>query len=207
MIMDFRAVSVGDVVPGLGGGAGGLFLPGPGRWHALRVAPQREDQVEHWLGLRGVRAFHPVLRRVTRRCGREQAYDRRYLPGYVFARFPGEALVHRVLACPWIGGALCRSGGDWGILEPGKMRSIYAMRKLDAAQREAQAAAKARAREARQLRVGDGAMFRAGPLEGMTGEVVALSAAGGATLRLVLFGRENLVPVDAADLVALRKAG
>lgn len=182
-----------------------LCAPGPARWHALRVRRMREDQVEAWLARHGVYAFHPVVRRRVRVRGAVRDYDRRYLPGYVFARFPGPPAVHLVMACPWITGALCRTGGEWGVLDPDGLRAIHAMRRLDADRREAQAAARARAIQAAQLRAGDQALFRAGPLADYCAEVVELTADGGARVQLRLFGGDVLVTARASDLVRINK--
>lgn len=206
--VNFRALSVGDEVPaGALGGRAGLFTPGPARWHALTVRPQREDQAEAWLSLRGVYAFHPVLMRRTAVKGRVREYARRYLPGYVFARFPGEALAHRVLDCAHIVGAITLSSGEWGILNPAKLAAIHAMRKLDAEGEARRAAEAARRRQAAQLRKGDHALFRAGPFVDMTCEVVDLKGDGGVVVRIDLFGRATLADAQPVNLVPLRKQG
>lgn len=202
-IHSYRALQIGDCLPATDRGQ--IVIEGPARWHALKVQPQCEDQVEAWLSLRGVYGFHPVLRRTTRVRGKVREYDRRYLPGYVFARFPGEAVQHRVMLCPWITGAICAEGGYWGVLDPPDLQAIHAMRKVIAAHAEARAAKIAARRRAALVHVGDGAMFRSGPLAGIHGEVVALAATGGATVRLTLFGREVDISAQGEDLVPLRK--
>lgn len=201
---EIDGLSIGDVV-GFRAERQGLFLPGPARWHALRVRPQREDQAEAWLSLRGVYAFHPVrMRRITR-AGRIREYARRYLPGYVFARFPGDAMIHAVMTCPFITGALTRHGGDWGILEPRKLQAIYSMRKLDAQAMAAREAERARRRARAALRPGDAVMFKGGVFAGFPSEVVELCADGGFRVRFYLFGRETMVEADGADLVRTDK--
>lgn len=193
---------------GRGAGGGAIYRPGADRWYALRVVPQREDQAEAWLGLRGVYGFHPVLTRKARRFGKERQYHRRYLPGYVFARFPGDPLVHAVLACPFVTGALSfRLSGEWGVLDPAQLRAIHAMRRQDAEDRAARRADAARRRRASLVRAGDVAMFRAGPWAELQCDVVELRADGGARVAFRLFGREVLAEAVAADLVPLRKAG
>jgi transcription antitermination factor NusG len=181
-----------------------IFTAGPSRWYALRVTPQREDQAEAWLRLRGVYAFHPVLRRRVKQFGQWREYDRRYLPGYVFARFHGEPLVHRVRACAFITGALCRANGEWGVLDPSKLQAIHSMRKVDAeAERRRKDWITARPRVAQ----GDSIMFRVGPFAEMRGEVADLRGQGGVVVRVHLFGREHLIEADSADLLALRRSG
>lgn len=196
---------VGDVV-GACAARPDLVQGGPANWYALRVAPQREDQAEAWLRLRGVYGFHPVLQRKVHRFGKVRSYQRRYLPGYVFARFHGVPLVHEVLACPFILGALCHSSGVWGVLERSKLSAIHAMRSVDAQAKDARRADALRRRQAAALRQGDAVIFRDGPFEEVRGEVVALQADGGVTVRLVLFGREVDVGAPVGDVVALRIA-
>ncbi|WP_283178648.1 transcription termination/antitermination NusG family protein [Gemmobacter sp. 24YEA27] len=181
-----------------------IFTPGKPDWYALRVAPQREDEAEAWLGIRGVSAFHPVLARQVRRHGILREYHRRYLPGYVFARFKGEPLPHRVMSCPWIIGALCLSNGEWGVLERSGLRKIHAMRKIDAGQRDARAALRARRLAEARLRSGDGVMFRSGPFAGFRAEVVELKAEGGAMVKFELFGRETLIAATDDALIPLK---
>lgn len=200
----FLALSIGDTVT-LGSAKGAIVTPGPSRWYALRVTPQREDQAEAWLRLRGVYAFHPVLMRRVTRHGKARDYARRYLPGYVFARFRGDPVRHAVLTCPFITGALCRSDGQWGVLEPQKLAAIHAMRKVDAEGEAARFARDAARRAAAMARPGDTALFTGGAFAGAQCEVVDLSADGGATVRMRLFGGEVLVSARMGDLVSLKK--
>lgn len=200
----FLSLSIGDAVD-LDRAAGAIVTPGPARWYALRVSPQREDQAEAWLRLRGVYAFHPVLMRRVTRAGKVRDYARRYLPGYVFARFRGEPRAHLVLNCPFISGALCRSDGGWGVLEPARLRQIHAMRRVDAEGEAARVARAAQRRAASLARPGEAALFTGGAFSGARCEVVELNADGGATVRMSLFGGEVLVSAQAADLVGLRK--
>lgn len=200
----FLGMSVGDTLAPPQAAAA-IVTPGPARWYALRVAPQREDEAEAWLRLRGVYGFHPVLMRRAVRHGRRREYARRYLPGYVFARFRGEPVVHRVLACPFILGALCRSGGVWGVLEPARLRQIHAMRRVDAEAR-ARRLAQLRHRQARaQAQAGGAALFVGGAFAGARCEVVEIAADGGAMVRMRLFGGDVLVTAQAGDLVGLHE--
>lgn len=200
---DITGLAVGDLCGAIPADRA-IFSPGRARWYALRVTPQREDQAEAWLRLRGVYAFHPVLRRCVTRFGKVQEYQRRYLPGYVFARFHGDPLVHRVTACAFITGALCRANNEWGVLEPSKLAAIHAMRKVDA---EAEALRHRARRRLHGVEAGQAVMFRVGPFAEMMGEVADLRADGGAVVRFHLFGKEHLIEADSADLVPLRKAG
>lgn len=206
--MDFNAtgLSIGDVVPA-GCGPVTVYVAGPARWYALRVSPQREDQAEAWLSRRGVYAFHPVLMRKVRRMGKVREYARRYLPGYVFARFPGAAVPHRLIGRCGITDALRCSDGSWGVLEPSDLRALHAMRKVDAETEEQRRAIRAADRRAETVRAGERALFHAGPFVGTYCEVVELLPADGtAKVRLRLFGADMVVQVGTVDLVGVARA-
>lgn len=201
----YRSLSVGDIVPDAAAGRAPIVTQGPARWIALTVLPQREDQAEAWLALRGVYAFHPVLmRRVTVR-GHARDYARRYLPGYVFARFQGEPVRHLVMACDYITGALCDDRGGWGALASRELRALHAMRRVDAAAEARRSEAAERRRRAALVRAGDGALFRCGVFAGQTCEVVELRADGGAVVRLSLFGGEITAQARTEDMVPVRR--
>lgn len=200
-----RALSIGDRLPPASGRVA-LFEPGPAGWYALRVAPQREGWVEARLALFGVRAFHPVLTRTVVRKGIRKRQVSRYLPGYVFARFPGWPVIHEVLAVPHVLGALTVQSGDWAMIAPEDLRALYAMRQIQAAIEDAALAEAAKLKAARALRAGTNALFRAGPLSGLTCEVVEIAGAGDVRVRLRLFGADQVVIAQASDLVSLRKA-
>lgn len=200
-----HALSIGAVVPA-GDGLRAIVEPGPARWHALRVAPQREDQASAWLRRRGVYAFHPVLTRRATRFGKVREFQRRYIPGLVFARFKGEALMHRVLACPFITGALRRADGSWGILEPRRMGQIHAMRKIDIAAEEHRKSKSAQRRAATMVRAGESALFTGGAFAGRECEVVELDGDGGAVVRIQLFGGDVLATVCSDVLERPHKA-
>lgn len=180
-----------------------LCLPGAVRWHALLVAPQTEDQTEAWLQRRNVYAFHPVTTRKVTRAGKAREYHRRYLPGYVFARFPGEAIVGDVVSCPFIRGALLRSSGSWGVLNPSELRSLHSMRKLDQEAKVASRLEERRLRRSRNFRKGDRALFKSGAFVEQSCEVVEVLADGAIRLRLQLFGADVLTSANPEDLVAL----
>lgn len=169
------------------------------RWHCLTVLSQREDAAEAWLAKRGVYAFHPVKTRRTMIRGRVQETFPGYLPGYVFARFPARPIRHRVLACPFITGALAMQTGQWGVIVPASMRGLHSMRKPEDADRDAAQ------RRADTIRKGD----RVRILSGLTGvgqvtEVVEIRAAR-ARVRLRMFGSDipAEVPLDQLERVGL----
>lgn len=180
-----------------------IYVPGASRWYALQVEAQREDHAEAWLRLRGVYAFHPVMLRQVRVKGVMRDYARRYLPGYVFARFPGDPWQHLVADSPFIHGALRRSDGEWGILEPRKLRAIHSMRKIDAEAEAMRRGDMARAR----LQAGDRALFRCGPFADLPCEVIELQGDAGVRVRFRLFGREVLTSAATDTLISLNQGG
>jgi len=202
--MMHRPLSIGDRLPPASGRVA-LFEPGPAGWYALRVAPQREGWVEARLALFGVRAFHPVLTRTVVRKGIRKRQVSRYLPGYVFARFPGWPIIHEVLAVPHVLGALTVQSGDWAMIAPEDLQALYSMRDRDEAIEEVRKAEVARRRAARALYPGGAALFRSGPFGGSKCEVVEIEGTGKVRVRLRIFGVDTITQTHADDLVALRK--
>lgn len=169
-----------------------LYIPGPRRWHALIVPPQRETAAEAWLKVRGIYAFHPVKRQVTTIRGKRVERHQRYLPGYVFANVPGRMVWHRVFASPLIADAIRMQSGEPGILRAEDLRMIQAMRPRDEA---ADAAKAARAAAAKLFAPGDSVEITKGPLAGIRSEVVEIRA-GRAILQLTMFGSQREAEVD-----------
>lgn len=194
-------LAVGDAVPGPARTA--IYEDGAAGWFALITRPQKERAVEGWLAARGVYSFHPVLVRATRIRGKVVRSERRYLPGYVFARFPGAPVCHAVMAFPMINDAIRMADGRWGLLDGGDLRRLHGMRSVDveAARQERKDAD--RRRQAVRPRVGHGALFRSGPLAGQRCEVVSLDAVGGAVVRVTMFGGSSRVAAQEVDLVAV----
>lgn len=192
---------IGQVIPaGQDWDRRAIFEDGPARWHALCVPVMKEDQAEAWLKIRGVYAFHPIKRKQTKLRGKVIERKKRYLPGYVFARFPGRAIPNRVLECPFITDAIrlpnteVRPGilhpGEWAILSPHDLRGIHAMRAQEDAQH--------RAREnARRIRRGDRVRVLGGLMgeDGQEVEVLELKANGRVKFRIRMFGAD--VPAEA----------
>lgn len=170
---------------------------GEARWHALVTQAQREDEAEQWLHLRGVYAFHPIRRKATRLRGKVIERKKRYLPGYVFAHFPGPAIRHRVLDCPFIASAVTMQSGEWGILRPADLRKLYAMRDLDRAQ---EADRRAERKRARRIRPGDRVRILSGLwYEGQETEVIDVQG-GMAVVRVHMLGGERAATADVAKL-------
>ncbi|SHI90780.1 transcription termination/antitermination protein NusG [Wenxinia saemankumensis] len=200
-------LKIGDVVPAAPAGPGLILDPGrPDRWYALTTRPQCEAKAEAWLEKRGIYAFHPVLERTTVVRGRRRTTVSRYVPGFVFARFPGLPRAHEVTAGPFIIDALRDSHGGWGKLNPDGLRRLHSMRRMDQAAEDRRRRAAIRFAERNRLKAGDTALFRAGPFAGFHCEVVHLPAAGGLSVRLEIFGREMQTEVDECDLVRVDRA-
>lgn len=202
---DMDGLQVGDVV--LDGQRPAIFRAGDPGWYALRVAPQRETFVERWLFLRGVMGFHPVLTRRVVSNGKPRKQTTRYLPGYVFARFPGAPIIHAVQALPHILGAVTAANGSWAQLVPADLLALYGMRDLDSDIEEARKVSAMQRKRASALQAGKGALFRAGPMAGVACEVVEIAGNGDVRVRLRAFGSDRVVTASVHDLVATRKAG
>jgi transcription antitermination factor NusG len=200
--VNYLALAAGDRVVSEAG-PDTIFGPGPDRWYALTVRPQAEDLAETWLDRRGVYAFHPVLTRQATRFGRIKTHVRRYLPGYVFAKVPGDPVVHRFVAGPYITGALSRADGQWGILQPSQLRAIHAMRHRHEAAEARTLAEQQRRRRRTMIRAGDRILFQAGLFAGQSCDVVEIKGPGRAMVRLSLFGQEALIEADAGDMIKL----
>lgn len=173
-----------------------IFTAGAPRWHALMTAPQAEAKAEAWLKARGVYSFHPVTRRVVTIRGKAVSRVSRYLPGYVFARFPGEMVWHRVHACTHVHDCIRMASGQPGILRPDDLTALHAMRDRDDEAREAQ-------RHAAMIRRGDKVRVLSGLWSGQQTEVIAIRN-GKAIVQLTMFGADREVEVAMAVMV---KAG
>ncbi|MBU0642391.1 MAG: hypothetical protein KJ731_01810 [Alphaproteobacteria bacterium] len=202
----YLGLKVGDVIEDVANDRV-LFRPGLKRWYALLCRPQHEIQAERWLASRGVYAFHPVTRRRSKVRGVVREYDRRYLPGYVFARFGGDPICHKVIDSPFLFGALSMANGEWGVLGPKRLASLHEMRIRDERREADRAESARRALQARRVRVGVEAMFRAGPFAGHHCEVVEITAHGGIKVRFKMFSHDALVEAHGRDLVGLGHKG
>jgi transcription antitermination factor NusG len=169
-----------------------IYTPGPARWYALIVRPQAEGKAEAWLQVQGVHAFHPVTYRTVRVRGKAVTRTSRYLPGYVFARFPGEMIWHRVAANNHVADCIRMASGQPGILRPSDLTALYAMRDRDEEARQ-------RERHARAIRPGNTVRILSGIFEGAETEVVEIRA-GKAIVRLTLFGTPRDAEVDISQL-------
>ncbi len=172
-----------------------LFVPGEERWHALMVMPQTENRVGEDLAAAGAYAFHPVEHRTRRVRGIEVTRTSRYLPGYVFARFPGEPIWHRIFRDPRTSERRVRdvvrsASGAPARLHPDDLHALHAMRDVDRDARR-------RAAEAAMLKVGDAVKVALFGDEAC--EVVTIKG-GTATIRMRILGGERDVAVTLASL-------
>lgn len=165
---------------------------GDPRWYGLIVMPQKERQAEAWLALRNVYAFHPVKHKTVKIRGKVKRNESRYLPGYVFARFPGEIIWHRVQDSPFIRDAIRVSSGRPAVLNPDDLTAIYAMRHVEDAEAET-------LRRARTIRPGDRAAILSGVFSGQEVEVAEIRA-GNAVLRINMFGGEIPASIPLASM-------
>lgn len=172
-----------------------LFTDGAPRWHGLTVPPQHEAKAEAWLKVRGVYSFHPVTHRTVTIRGKKIRRESRYLPGYVFARFPGEAIWHRVLETPFITDAIRLFSGHPAFLKPKDLVDLHDMRSRDEA-------AEAKARHARTIHAGDRVRLTgilSGIVPGDDVEVLTITN-GRAKVRITMFGGEVDAEVSVSDL-------
>jgi transcription antitermination factor NusG len=167
--------------------AGAFHLEGDPRWHALIVIPQKEQATEAMLARHGVYSFHPVTTRTVRIRGKRKTVQSRYLPGYVFARFPGPVLWHKLVASPLVADAVRHSSGWPAALMPGDLERLHAMRAMDEAEAERQ-------RQAKMIRRGDRVRILSGAFEGEEVEVMSL-ANGAVHVRMCILGSELPVQI------------
>lgn len=159
---------------------------------ALITLPQKEAAACAVLGQRyGADCAYPVEQVIdrtrTRRAGQPVMRERRILPGYVFAAFRDLPPLHDLLSSRYVRDCIRTSRGDIALLHPDDLRRIYAMRH--------QVEAEARAKIHRAvIRPGDEAHLM-GIFDGQPVEVIEIGAKG-AKVRLRLYGREMLVPVE-----------
>lgn len=141
-----------------------ITTAGASRWHALTCPPQREGALEAFLARQEVYSFHPVRTREKLDRGKRVVIESRYIPGYVFARFPGPVVWHRLMQCNLVTGAIRMSNGALAILDPSDLRGLMAMAARGDAEDE-------RRRAALRIAPGDTVRLASGAFEGQTVEV------------------------------------
>lgn len=194
-----RDLSVGDAVSSE---APALARPGAPRWHALIVSPQREKLVVGLLDRQGISAFFPVIERATRRRGRKVIYEARFLPGYVFARFPGPVIWHDLARIDAVRDMVRVRDGRPAVLRPEDLDALYAMRSRALAEIEDERRAREARRAALRARAGGRARIRSGAY---AGQVVDVLSVEGARSRIVLplFGSAVAGEIGTDDLIAV----
>jgi transcription antitermination factor NusG len=174
-----------------------IVTPGESRWHCLIVYPQREAPTRIWLAEHGVEAFYPVTITKQRHRGRDISRVRRYLPGYVFANFPGEPAWWRILgdARRNVRDVLRVHNGEAGRLHEDTLTQLQAMREVDEELEE-------RKRVARTVRKGDLVRIKVGELVNWEVEIVDIKGPKG-VFHVKLFGAEHSAEVDLANVEKL----
>lgn len=168
------------------------------RWHALKVYPQRERAAKAWLLARGVYSFYPTRKIVRHVRGRALESERLYLPGYVFARFSGAPLWHRIISKPerriprMIHDVIRLHNGEPGMLHERSLQQLFAMRATEGE-------LDARFQHARRLRKSDRATIRSGIYEGQEIEIIEIKA-GKARFKIYMFGAEIETAMDVGRL-------
>jgi transcription antitermination factor NusG len=164
---------------------GPILCDGELRWYALMVRPQREEAARVWLERYRVVSFYPVTDAKRMRRGKPVHYERKYLPGYLFAQFPGEPIWHVLLSSPFVRDVIRLHNGTPGILHPDTLTRLHAMRKMDME-------IETKRRYRKMIRVGDRVKVKRGAMEGWEVEVVEIDAAAGkAKFALQLLGACN----------------
>jgi transcription antitermination factor NusG len=170
--------------------ASAILTPGAPRWYCLIVYKEREAPTRLWLGEHGVDSFYPVTISKQRYRGRDIARVRRYLPGYVFARFNGDPIWWRIMGDERrnIRDVLRMHDGTPGRLHEDTLTQLQAMREVDEALEE-------RKRAARTIRKGDRVRIKVGELVDWEVEIVGIKGPRG-VFHVKLFGSDHSAEVD-----------
>ena len=172
-----------------------IYTPDPTpHWFALMVNPQREIAARKWLDRRGVYSFFPVKkeRRHIRNAWVER--ESRYLPGYLFARFPGAPKWFMIFDSPFIHNAIRASNGYPGRIDPDSLQAIRAMASVDHE-------IEARWHIATRPQKGDRVRIKSGAFAGYETEVVEI-VHGKVRLPLRLLGHGVAVDIGNVEKVA-----
>lgn len=156
-----------------------------------------EQKAQDWLHRRGVASFYPVTRRKAIRRGMARWHESRFLPGYLFAEFPGDPIWHKVVASGCISGTLCMSNGNPGIIVPRDLVQLHAMRHRSDEINETRKIAET-------IHPGDSAMVIDGLFKGQRVEVISVTN-GRVTFGLTMFGSDRTAEVsqDMLDKIAV----
>lgn len=166
------------------------------QWYALITLPQRESAARQWLDRRlGVYSFFPVKRERRHVRNRWIERDSRYLPGYLFARFPGAPNWFELLQSPFVHNAIRGSDGYPGRIHPDSLTAIKAMASVDDE-------IEARWHLATRPKRGDRVRVKAGAFAGYDGLEVVEVVSGKVRLSLRLLGRDLELPIEGVEKVA-----
>lgn len=165
-------------------------------WYALITLPQRESAARQWLDRRlGVYSFFPVKAERRHVRGRWIERQSRYLPGYLFARFPAEPNWYELLQSPFVHNAIRGSDGYPGRLHPDSLTAIKAMATVDDEIEH-------RWHLAARPRRGDRVRVKQGAFAGWDGLEVVEVVAGNVRLSLRLLGRDLELPIEGVEKLA-----
>lgn len=185
--MKYQDLKIGDALPF--DEQKPIIHKGRAQWFGLKCVPKAESHLKAWLAIRGIYAFYPVTkarRRIPRSRVKFVEYERRYLPGYVFARFDGEPVWNRFFdQCPFAHDVIrYQLSGQPGPLNPVDLAKLHAMRSVDEARQES-------AKQARTIRKGDRVRFFFSGIEFENVEVLEISGMFG-KVKLGLLGKDEI---------------
>lgn len=167
-----------------------LRLSDPREWFALYTCSCQEKRAAQHLSARNIDFFLPLYRRLSRwKNGLQMPIDSPLFPGYVFVKIERKQKV-RVLELP----------GAHSIVSTGREPSPLPGHEIEALR---QGIRLLNAEPHPYLNVGDKAIVRKGPLEGMTGVVVRKKNGCRLVLSLDLIMKSFSVEVGENDLVGL----
>lgn len=81
------------------------------KWYVIRTKPRREIAAVDWLQYLGVEGFVPLMRRSSRRFGRNMSIVEPLFPGYLFALFYLDVSYYSVVHSPGVH-SVVRVGGE-----------------------------------------------------------------------------------------------
>ncbi len=176
-----------------------IVMAGSQTWFGLRGNPQCEGKAKAWLKRHVDRSysFFPVTKarkKMPRTSIGWVDYERRYLPGYLFARFPGEPIWNRLFdQCPFIFDVIryTERPDTPAIIDPRSLDALHAMRSLDE-ENKAKAAAR------RTVRRGDKVNFNIAGKDYQVVEVMEIKGTLG-KVKVNLLGRDEMW-VDVGDM-------
>lgn len=171
-----------------------MVKTGRPRWHVFVVQPMSEDSVRAWFARRGIEAWFPTeqaWRRVPRARRKRVPYERRLVPGYVFARFDGEPVWSEVRKCRWLRRVVGCDGRPAPVSDDAMAEMARVPWRLEAMRKAAE--------EARRIVPGDRALIRDGAMAGWVVEVREVHAGIARLVVPILGNRVTQISVERLD--------